>query len=238
MPQPPAKKQKRLAASSSDTQNEGLQEGISGLGRNDGIFSPQKESRSPFEGGYKALTTISPPESTKPEKGARAGDAKESTPTPSPEKLKKATPKKPKNGSLYSFFNAVTHTQTQLASEPFKSQQSSTPESDIVENDTIQDESDNDTGEAGSRSAHRVSLPDKRAIHGSQKFSIVERKGLGEAGTSPTKANIVPDRRPWAERYAPDSVDELAVHKKKVSDVRSWLESVLRGRERKVRISL
>lgn len=34
------------------------------------------------------------------------------------------------------------------------------------------------------------------------------------------------DRRPWAQRFAPASLGELAVHKKKVSDVQHWLEDV------------
>jgi cell cycle checkpoint protein len=41
------------------------------------------------------------------------------------------------------------------------------------------------------------------------------------------------DRRPWNEKYGPTSLDELAVHKKKVADVRSWLEEVFSGRGRK-----
>ncbi|KAM0276124.1 hypothetical protein ACHAQH_007050 [Verticillium albo-atrum] len=40
------------------------------------------------------------------------------------------------------------------------------------------------------------------------------------------------DLRPWSERFAPVSLDELAVHKKKVTDVRRWLEDVLAGRMR------
>lgn len=40
------------------------------------------------------------------------------------------------------------------------------------------------------------------------------------------------DTRPWAERFAPANLNELAVHKKKVSDVRAWLEDVMRGRVR------
>lgn len=43
-----------------------------------------------------------------------------------------------------------------------------------------------------------------------------------------------PDLRPWAEKYGPLNLEELMVHKKKVSDVRKWLEDVLRGHERKV----
>jgi cell cycle checkpoint protein len=40
------------------------------------------------------------------------------------------------------------------------------------------------------------------------------------------------DLRPWSERFAPINLDELAVHKKKVADVRKWLDDVLGGRMR------
>ncbi|KPM43830.1 hypothetical protein AK830_g2712 [Neonectria ditissima] len=40
------------------------------------------------------------------------------------------------------------------------------------------------------------------------------------------------DSRPWSERFGPRNLDELAVHKKKVSDVRRWLEDVTAGRMR------
>ncbi|KAK2609786.1 hypothetical protein N8I77_003270 [Diaporthe amygdali] len=40
------------------------------------------------------------------------------------------------------------------------------------------------------------------------------------------------DRRPWSERFGPLNLDELVVHKKKVADVRKWLEDVLSGRMR------
>ncbi|KAJ9137891.1 Cell cycle checkpoint protein RAD17 [Pleurostoma richardsiae] len=40
------------------------------------------------------------------------------------------------------------------------------------------------------------------------------------------------DLRPWSERFAPVSLEELAVHKKKVADVRKWLEDVMNGRMR------
>ncbi|KAI3124401.1 hypothetical protein CBS147326_8231 [Penicillium roqueforti] len=39
-----------------------------------------------------------------------------------------------------------------------------------------------------------------------------------------------PDRRPWAQRFAPANLGELAVHKKKVSDVQHWLEDAFAGR--------
>lgn len=43
-----------------------------------------------------------------------------------------------------------------------------------------------------------------------------------------------PDYRPWAQRFAPSSLDEIAVHKRKISDVQKWLEDVFTGRCREV----
>ncbi|KKA29981.1 hypothetical protein TD95_002984 [Thielaviopsis punctulata] len=40
------------------------------------------------------------------------------------------------------------------------------------------------------------------------------------------------DLRPWSERFAPQNLDELAVHKRKVADVRRWLSDALDGRIR------
>lgn len=42
------------------------------------------------------------------------------------------------------------------------------------------------------------------------------------------------DQRPWSEKYAPNFVEQLAVHKKKVADVREWLSAALSGRSRHV----
>ncbi|KAI0815559.1 cell cycle checkpoint protein RAD17 [Xylaria sp. FL0064] len=40
------------------------------------------------------------------------------------------------------------------------------------------------------------------------------------------------EQRPWSERFGPTNLNELAVHKKKVADVRRWLEEVMAGRMR------
>ncbi|KAH8675894.1 Rad17 cell cycle checkpoint protein-domain-containing protein [Xylariales sp. PMI_506] len=40
------------------------------------------------------------------------------------------------------------------------------------------------------------------------------------------------ERRPWSERFGPVNLEELVVHKKKVADVRQWLEEVMAGRMR------
>lgn len=45
------------------------------------------------------------------------------------------------------------------------------------------------------------------------------------------------DKRPWAQRFPPSNLEELAVHKRKVADVRGWLENVFSGRDRRVCVS-
>lgn len=68
---------------------------------------------------------------------------------------------------------------------------------------------------------------------GSQKFL---RTASGARSTPPpphpARREAV-DGRPWTEKYGPLSLDELAVHKKKVADVRTWLEDVYSGQQRK-----
>ena len=53
---------------------------------------------------------------------------------------------------------------------------------------------------------------------------------------TPTPAMGLPspeeDHRPWPERFGPENLEELAVHKRKVADVQRWLEEVLAGRIR------
>lgn len=69
---------------------------------------------------------------------------------------------------------------------------------------------------------------------GSQKFL---RTANGARGTpppsQPARKEPAADGRPWTEKYGPLSLDELAVHKKKLSDVRTWLEDVYNGKQRK-----
>ncbi|KAG5955414.1 hypothetical protein E4U58_007099 [Claviceps cyperi] len=40
------------------------------------------------------------------------------------------------------------------------------------------------------------------------------------------------ESRPWSERFGPRNLDELAVHKRKIIDVRRWLDHVMTGRLR------
>ncbi|KAG6005417.1 hypothetical protein E4U21_000197 [Claviceps maximensis] len=48
-----------------------------------------------------------------------------------------------------------------------------------------------------------------------------------------THHGVVDDElRPWSDRFGPRTLDELAVHKKKIADVRTWLDNVMTGRKR------
>jgi len=60
-----------------------------------------------------------------------------------------------------------------------------------------------------------------------QKFLKQQRSSVG--GSTVVCDN---DSRPWSERFGPVNLEELAVHKKKVADVRKWLDDVLAGRLR------
>ncbi|CCU82428.1 cell cycle checkpoint protein RAD17 [Blumeria hordei DH14] len=61
-------------------------------------------------------------------------------------------------------------------------------------------------------------------LSGSQKFLPKQ---------TPSDRPSSDDTRPWAERFAPASLEELAVHKRKVANIKTWLEDVINGRKRK-----
>lgn len=47
-----------------------------------------------------------------------------------------------------------------------------------------------------------------------------------------TSSAEIGDQRPWFERFGPANLEELVVHKKKVTDVRNWMQNVMSGRLR------
>ncbi len=80
-----------------------------------------------------------------------------------------------------------------------------------------------------------------RLLAGSQKFAhgwTNNRLVAGDRGGTPSAVldsrERVQDCRPWVDKYAPRSIDELAVHPKKVEDVRRWILETFAGRSRKV----
>ncbi|KAF2480360.1 Rad17 cell cycle checkpoint protein-domain-containing protein [Neohortaea acidophila] len=63
----------------------------------------------------------------------------------------------------------------------------------------------------------------------SQKF---RKASDGSRVASPSVRND--DDRPWTDQFPPKDLSELAVHKRKVADVRQWLEMALRGQRQRV----
>ncbi|KAL4883607.1 Rad17 cell cycle checkpoint protein-domain-containing protein [Aspergillus karnatakaensis] len=49
----------------------------------------------------------------------------------------------------------------------------------------------------------------------------------------PEYSTLAQEDLPWAQRYAPLTLDELAVHKRKVRDVEQWLDNALTGKARR-----
>jgi cell cycle checkpoint protein len=178
-----------------------------------------------------------------PPKRAKRSTRRASSPKPSAPSVKRASaksPGKPKaiHKPITSFFNKGPRFQT---TQPTPSPEKSAASTPLVDADEILDSSD-DARPRKQPTALPVRTVDaapatnsEGAPKRSQKFI---RTASGVRSTPPPSQSVVPvvqdiDRRPWTEKYGPASIDELAVHKKKVSDVRAWLTGVLSGKDRK-----
>lgn len=75
----------------------------------------------------------------------------------------------------------------------------------------------------------------KKTSTSAKRFLLPPSPHLRNTNRAPQISEVKDDdNRPWAQRYAPSDLDELAVHKKKVADVRNWLDDVFTGRNRRV----
>ena len=68
----------------------------------------------------------------------------------------------------------------------------------------------------------------------STKRFLLPQSPKGESQSRASATITADDGRPWAQKYGPSSLDELAVHKRKVTDVQNWLNDVFIGRNRRV----
>jgi cell cycle checkpoint protein len=119
------------------------------------------------------------------------------------------------------------------AQRPPKARQASVPIEDLI-SDPI---SEDDISELVTSSTSLVGQhAKKRARNGSQDAVVTGLPTASQRFLKPPKPampdGLNDDLRPWSERFGPRNLDELVVHKKKVSDVRRWLEDVLSGRMR------
>jgi len=196
-----------------------------------------------------ANLTLSP---TKP-KPAKAGGGRpvaKASPKSSPEKARRSTKlqkETEKTKSLHNFFSKATD-------EERWRKRSGTPEVDLELGDAIEDDelSDNaflefvEKDPAGSI----VDRPPSVAVKAKDSEGTTSRPGpssqrfakpaLTSKRTGPACGPVLvaedEDARPWAIKYGPSTVEELAVHKKKVADVQKWLEAVMTGQNGQVSI--
>lgn len=163
-----------------------------------------------------------------------------------PTKFKsKSKAQKPQSKTIYSFFNTATHKQSsQPPASPVKKQ--SIPieaEEDLIQDDDSLGEDMASLGDTKFGSQYPVPVRQKRKRDGLAD-ALIDNSGLprgsqifkkpntNTADSTITTGDTIADLRPWTERFGPSNLDELAVHKKKVQDVRTWLESVIFGRDR------
>ena len=191
--------------------------------------------------------------------------SKRSSSDPSPKKPArepKPTAKLRTSKPISSFFNAATNQSAQSNWQKRPESKEESPEveegeeEDLIEDDSSPEVEGVDEPRGLRNSTRRVldrrkGLPlstlnstictqEHKLPAASQRFKIAGRAtGNGTHNLiSKSDGVVAVDTRPWTERFEPRSLEELAVHKKKVSDVRSWLQNVLQGRDRKVGLNL
>jgi cell cycle checkpoint protein len=204
--------------------------------------APSQSSMNQTKNEPRARTANHPPHAApihlpKSSRGAKSSSKSASS---SPEKSKRRgkNEEKGKSGDIFTFFTKQAQRQQAEASangntsNPKHNVQSSKPEED----DLISD--NDDVVETKAQHSSLVGLAAKKRARGAEAFQV----GNGDLPSASQKFLMKPkpqveskaeeDMRPWAERFSPSSLDELAVHKKKVADVRTWLEDVINGRMR------
>ncbi|KAI0433418.1 cell cycle checkpoint protein RAD17 [Xylaria sp. FL1042] len=107
---------------------------------------------------------------------------------------------------------------------------------DDIISDPISD--DDDVGEHRVTTASHVGLASRKRFKDSSSSNTIASTSSSSSQkfirpSLPSRNPSVGDeQRPWSERFGPANLNELAVHKKKVADVRRWLEAVMAGRMR------
>ncbi|KAF1813605.1 hypothetical protein P152DRAFT_513026 [Eremomyces bilateralis CBS 781.70] len=146
-----------------------------------------------------------------------------------------------KNQKISSFFTAAPSTQSTRTLQT-NGDHRSLPSNISAKEDEIEDiEDDSPTEDSQSRKQSSFSSTQSGAKRKRDSVDAIPGEGLRRASHKFLKTNPIPpqnpsrieDGRPWTERFGPISIDELAVHVKKVKDIRSWLENVYTGRERR-----
>lgn len=180
-----------------------------------------------------------------------------SSPSPSPSNPG-TSPNTSKSKSLHTFFQPATDGQ-RWSSQKFEAKRSLASGTETLDADEIEDDYDSydeiftqhiasQTSSFNPKSSFSsnngstrpsVSKPKattaRRTNQSTKRFIMPpDSKSHSSRPSDPPPLNYKVDHRPWAQRFAPLNLDELAVHKRKVADVRKWLEDAFAGRGREV----
>ncbi|KAI1150505.1 cell cycle checkpoint protein RAD17 [Nemania diffusa] len=167
--------------------------------------------------------------------GSNAKGGKKSTST-SPEKSRARLPAKGKGDEKGKTADLVTL----FSKQAERAVTRPLPKLDDIISDPISD--DDDVGEHRAATVSHVGLAARNRFKDSQASSSSNTSVVTASSQKflrpplLSRAPVAPvvdiEQRPWSERFGPTNLDELVVHKKKVADVRRWLEDVMAGRMR------
>lgn len=146
---------------------------------------------------------------------------------------------KSKPKPIYSFFNATTRSQQ-------SSQRSASPmthPAPLDETEKIDSEDENSSSLALSKGSSVALAMRKRKAQQAQsredESSLLppptqKFRKTSDGGRTPSISVVNEDKRPWVVQFGPSNLDELAVHKRKVGDVRNWLNAAYNGKRQRV----
>lgn len=185
-------------------------------------------SPSPIKEGAGA----SEPSAATPSKRARRAPSQRNGATSSPSKSR-ATGKAEDKGKTADLKTLFSNQAQRATNTGFGCGKRNAPIDDII-SDPISEE--DEISELKTSSSSLVGQHVKKRLRRGVDSAPVEAPSASQRFLRPPKATGSAvnddDLRPWSERFGPRNLDELAVHKKKISDVRRWLEDVIAGRMR------
>ncbi|KAF6836808.1 cell cycle checkpoint protein rad17 [Colletotrichum plurivorum] len=237
---PPAKRRRRNVVDSDDEDDDRpktttLMDFFSSPSKPDGRNATASPSPTKTRSSRAAADSVRPIPAPKVLQ-ARSGQSNKGTKSPStsPEKQKTnktqkrvKTEEKGRNGDLMTLFSK------QAQRNGARPASRTVPLDDIVsdpisDDDVVADKKASTSSIVGQNARKR--FRDSTPVGSSMPFGSSQRFLKPTRPAAPTALDD--DLRPWSERFAPLNLDELAVHKRKVSDVRKWLEDVVGGRLR------
>ena len=249
MAAPPPKRQRRLTLLTSDDEDIGpLQAGKKKTLPTRSVAQGLAKASSP----PKRSSKKSPGSKTPSKSPATKLGKQQSSQSPSKSNGRIQAQKPQASKSIQSFFNKKTERQRVGGTEarPIKLEDSG---ADEIKDDYISDDiSDEDLlQKKDALNSSQSQGTKKRSLSGSKVDSPSLSASLPSASNQRVKNDIKhsgitqrldqkdyrENQRPWAERYGPINLDELAVHKKKVADVKDWLEGVFEHRLKQVGIT-